>query len=143
MMSRNDAKTIRTAGRFFLLLAAFVLLLGGNSPAESGETADFDFPDFEEIEILPPDATLNARDKEWHTPGEGSPVRCSHENCYWNTPMGYTDEDAVWKMLMTPVTVLDISQRKQYKVRQYPDRDCTEYTGGRLKCTVCQKDPDM
>lgn len=20
---------------------------------------------------------------------------------------------------------------------------CTEYTGGRLKCTVCQKDPDM
>ena len=124
MNGNGCKKTIRPAGSFFLLLAVFVLLLGSTAAADGME-----LPDFEEIEILPPDATLNARDKEWHTPGEGSPVRCNHENCYWNTPMGYTDEDAVWKMLMTPVTVLDISQRKQYKVRQYPDRNCTEYTG--------------
>ncbi len=125
MMNRNGKKTIRPAGRFFLLLAAFVLLLGGVAGAE--------LPDFEEIEILPPDATLNARDIQWHTPGEGSPVQCEHEDCYWKLPMGYTDEEAVWKVLMQPITVLDDGtkncERKQFKARKYPDKDCEIFTG--------------
>ena len=121
------------ARRLFALLAGFVLLSGTFALSEEeldiGDLTDIGDLDIEEIELLPPDATLNARDIQWHTPGEGSPVQCDHDICYWKLPMGYTDEDAVWKVLMQPITVLDVSERKQYKIRKYPDKDCTEYTG--------------
>ena len=118
------------------LLACAALLSG--SAAFASETEDDDLKklaemlgitDIEEIEFHPPDWTLLARDREWHTPAEGSPVKCDHEVCYWTTPMGYTDEEAVWKILTAPVTVLDYNQRQQYKVRKEPDPNCTEYTG--------------
>ena len=118
----------KPARRGLSLLAGFVLLTGGCAFGE--EDLDIgDLADIEEIELPAPDATLNARDIQWHTPGEGSPVQCDHENCYWKIPMGYTDEDAVWKMLMQPITVLDVSERKQYKIRKEPRADCTEYVG--------------
>ena len=118
----------KPARRGIALLAGFVLLTGGCAFGE--EDLDIgDLADIEEIELPAPDATLNARDIQWHTPGEGSPVQCDHENCYWKIPMGYTDEDAVWKMLMQPITVLDVSERKQYKIRKEPRADCTEYVG--------------
>ena len=107
-----------------------MLLLGGSAAEEELDLKDLlDLSEVEEVEFLPPDATQLARDREWHTPAEGSPVQCSHEVCYWTTPMGYTDEAAVWKVLTAPVTVLDANQRHQVKVRKTPDRDCTEYTG--------------
>ena len=114
--------------RGLALLAGFVLLAGGTGIGEE-ELNIGDLADIEEIELPAPDATMNARDIQWHTPGEGSPVQCDHATCYWKLPMGYTDEDAVWKVLMQPVTVLDVSERKQYKIRKEPRADCTEYTG--------------
>ena len=124
-------RILKPAGRALALLAGFVLLLCGAAAGEEDldlkELLDLD--DVEEVEILPPDATLKARDPEWHTPAEGSPVQCDHPVCYWTTPMGYTDDAAVWKVLTAPVTVLDYNQRQQYKVRKYPDKSCTEYTG--------------
>ena len=45
---------------------------------------------------------------------------CGHENCYWNTPMDITDEDAVWAMLMSPVTVISGNQKEQYLLRDAP-----------------------
>ena len=123
-------RRMKPAGRALALLAGFVLLLGGSAAEEELDLKDLlDLTEVEEVEFLPPDATQLARDREWHTPAEGSPVQCSHEVCYWTTPMGYTDEAAVWKVLTAPVTVLDANQRHQVKVRKTPDRDCTEYTG--------------
>ena len=124
----------RPACRGLALLAGFVLLFGTAFAEEEVDQRDLlDLSevedDMEEIDFLPPDATQLARDKQWHTPAEGSPVQCDHEICYWTTPMGYTDEAAVWKILMQPVTVLDCNQRHQYKIRKYPDKNCTEYTG--------------
>lgn len=136
---RNQAKPIYRgfARRALALLAGLLLLSGGVAAGEEEELDLRDFPDIpmipdeelEEVVIPLPDATLKAKDIQWHTPGEGSPVQCSHEHCYWNTPMGYTDEAAVWEMLMQPVTVLDVNQRQQYKVRKEPDKNCTDYTG--------------
>lgn len=135
MRNKTTGKMKRPAGRALALLAGFVLLFG----AAFAEEEDVDLSelldlseveeDLEEVEILPPDATLLARDKQWHTPAEGSPYKCNHEVCYWTTPMGYTDEAAVWEMLIQPITVLDANQRHQVKIRKEPDKDCTEYTG--------------
>ena len=41
---------------------------------------------------------------------------------YWTTPMDITDEKAVWKMLMAPVTVLDGDQKSQVYLRAKPNR---------------------
>lgn len=136
MRNREGFKRrMRPARRGMALLAGFVLLFGSAFAEEEEvdlrellELSEAE-EDIEEIDFLPPDATQLARDKQWHTPAEGSPVKCDHEVCYWTTPMGYTDEAAVWKVLMQPVTVLDYNQRQQYKVRKYPDKNCTEYTG--------------
>ena len=129
MRNKTTGKMKRPAGRALALLAGFVLLFG----AAFAEEEDVDLSelldlseveeDLEEVEILPPDATLLARDKQWHTPAEGSPYKCNHEVCYWTTPMGYTDEAAVWEMLIQPITVLDANQRHQVKIRKEPDKD--------------------
>ena len=147
MKRDTTIRKYRPAGRVLSLLAGFVLLFGTafaeEVPAEKLLTElpeeDVDLndlldlseleEDMEEVEILPPDATLLAHDRQWHTPAEGSLVKCDHEVCYWTTPMGYTDEAAVWKMLMQPITVLDANQRHQVKIRKEPDKNCTVYTG--------------
>ena len=125
MRNKTTGKMKRPAGRALALLAGFVLLFG----AAFAEEEDVDLSelldlseveeDLEEVEILPPDATLLARDKQWHTPAEGSPYKCNHEVCYWTTPMGYTDEAAVWEMLIQPITVLDANQRHQGLIEAY------------------------
>ena len=57
------------------------------------------------------------------TPAGGSPYPCTHENCYWSTPMDITDEERVWAMLMAPITVLDLDQKKQVALRKAPSED--------------------
>ena len=46
-----------------------------------------------------------------------------HEHCYWCTPMDLTDEDAIWQMLMSPMTVADINMNKQTVVYAEPDEN--------------------
>ena len=128
----NRANEKCPARRLTALLAGFALLCGLNAGRAEGELDLSDLLgnlDLEEVTIRDPSESLLAHDIEWHTPGEGSPVQCEHEDCYWKLPMGSTDEAAVWKVLTAPVTVLDINQRHQYKVRKEPDRDCAVYTG--------------
>ena len=98
MMKRDTTiRKYRPAGRVLSLLAGFVLLFGTafaeEVPAEKLLTElpeeDVDLndlldlseleEDMEEVEILPPDATLLAHDRQWHTPAEGSLVKCDHE----------------------------------------------------------------
>ena len=46
-----------------------------------------------------------------------------HEGCYWCTPMDLSDEEAIWKMLTSPMTVADINMNKQTVVYAEPDEN--------------------
>ncbi|MBQ8537204.1 MAG: L,D-transpeptidase family protein [Clostridia bacterium] len=60
---------------------------------------------------------------EGHYPAMDSPYVCDHENCYWRTPMDISDEEAVWNMLMAPMTVIDGEQKDQIFLRAEPSED--------------------
>ena len=45
----------------------------------------------------------------------------SHKNCYWCTPMNLEDEEAIWGMLTSPITVVDIDMNKQTVLYAEPD----------------------
>ena len=70
-----------------------------------------------------------ATDVEYHTPGGLGGVSCEHDVCFWKLNMGEMDEDAIWQVLIQPVTVLQGDERKQVKVRREPREDCTDYVG--------------
>ena len=46
-----------------------------------------------------------------------------HEGSYWCTPMSLEDEDAIWKMLTSPITVADVNMNKQTVVYAEPDEN--------------------
>ena len=54
------------------------------------------------------------------TPGRES---CGKPNCYWETPMDYTNEAAMWAMLTAPMTVIDGDFRTQVYLREEPSAD--------------------
>ena len=110
----------RSAAAALALAAVFcwVFTAGAEEEIDWGEDAD--------VEIPMPVYMQWAADTEWHTPAESSTVKCGHEDCYWNYPMGMLDEAAVWKLLTAPVTVLDGSERAQCAVRARPEEDCEE-----------------
>lgn len=70
-----------------------------------------------------------AHSAEKITPNQAAGTSCGHENCYWNLSMGELDESLVWAALTAPVTVLDGSERRQYRVRREPDSACTNFVG--------------
>ena len=45
------------------------------------------------------------------------------EGCYWCTPMDLSDDEAIWKMLTSPMTVADIDMNKQTVVYAEPDEN--------------------
>lgn len=53
---------------------------------------------------------------------------CGKEYCYWETPMDITDTEAVWNMLIQPMTVVKGSQREKVILRAEPD-ETSEPTG--------------
>ena len=57
------------------------------------------------------------------TPAFRSTHPRSHEGCYWCTPMSLDDEGAVWKMLTSPVTVVDADMMKQVVCYAEPDEN--------------------
>ena len=87
--------------------------------------------EIEEWEDLPdgPGDTLLATDVFYHTPNEHSAVKCDHDVCSWKLEMGHMDEEAIWKVLTQPVTVLTGKQREQVRVLARPDADCKDYVG--------------
>ena len=67
-------------------------------------------------------------DQRSFTPAYGSPYEGKDETLdYWTLPMDITDEEAVWKVLMQPVTVLNgkmfngNSEKVQIVLRKEPD----------------------
>ena len=58
------------------------------------------------------------------TPSYTSPYDASAEpRSYWNMHMDITDEEAVWEVLMSPMTVLDGNERDQVKLYETPDTE--------------------
>jgi len=55
-----------------------------------------------------------------NTPGR---ERCGKANCYWETPMDYTDTETVWAMLTAPITVIDGNFRAQVHLWAEPSAD--------------------
>ena len=113
--------------RFFLLLLAILLPLCvfAEEPFDAEENIDIEE---EEIDLSAP-ATLLATDTFYLTPSDFSPYHCDHDNCFWNLDMGTTDEEAIWKVLTSPVTVLSGKQREQVRVLARPEEKCTDYVG--------------
>ena len=64
-----------------------------------------------------------------NTPGR---EKCGKENCYWETPMDYTDEEAIWAMLTAPITVIDGDFRTQIHLMAEPSADSEEI--GEITC---------
>ena len=85
-------------------LLAAVLICGGTGAAAAGTPS-----------MIPESTDI--------TPALQSEYRPGHEGCYWCTPMDITDEDAVWKMLMSDVTVVDMDQMKQTVLYAEPDEN--------------------
>ena len=113
-----------------LLLCAIFLFSFALAEDEEIDLSDQQ-DEIEEWEDLPdgPGDTLLATDVFYHTPNEHSAVKCDHDVCFWKMEMGHMDEEAIWKVLTQPVTVLTGKQREQVRVLARPDADCKDYVG--------------
>ena len=58
-------------------------------------------------------------------PSVRSTIQPDHDpdGCYWCTPMDITDEEAVWMMLIAPMTVINVGQKQQVSLRAQPAED--------------------
>ena len=64
-----------------------------------------------------------------NTPGR---ERCGKANCFWETPMDYTDAETMWAMLTAPITVIDGNFRAQIHLMAEPSADSKEI--GEITC---------
>ncbi len=76
-----------------------------------------------------PEPAHRAQDQVIRTPSELSGVDCGETMSFWNLPMDIREEEKIWQVLTSPVTVLSGNERHQYRVRREADENCTEYTG--------------
>ena len=67
----------------------------------------------------------SAAQAEDFTPACHSAFHPAHEACYWCTPMDISDEEAIWAMLTSPITVIDAGQREQIILYAEPDKNST------------------
>ena len=90
----------------------------------------------EEIEIIieeedsiytEAEATQETETSAVFTPSLGSPYTEDLGSPYWTTPMDITDEEAVWNMLMQPITVVDpgkkTTEKSQVDIHREPDEN--------------------
>ena len=48
------------------------------------------------------------------------------ENSYWTLPMGVLDEEAIWKVMMQPITVIEGNEKEVYRLRKTPNNSQKE-----------------
>ena len=83
-----------------------------------------------EVQVPEPEPSHPVQDTVFHTPNELAGTACQHDACFWNLEMGnLQDVDKIWQVLTAPLTVIEGSERHQYKIRKEPRSDCEEYTG--------------
>ena len=92
------------------LLAAFVLFFA----AACAEGAGLEVEDISIEDLIPSvsEEPETEPEKEVFIPSRGSPWEEDLGSSYWTTPMDITDTERVWKMLMEPITVVDIGSKK-------------------------------
>lgn len=70
------------------------------------------------------DALAADNDQRQYTPSYGSPYAGQDASVnYWTLPMDITDEEAVWNMLMAPITVIDGNEKTQVVLYAEPDEN--------------------
>ena len=85
---------------------------------DADDTEATDAPEAEETAGIVPEAAhtvalLEGNDQRQYTPSWGSPYTGTDTGVnFWTLPMDITDEEAVWNMLMEPITVLDTGAKK-------------------------------
>lgn len=79
-------------------------------------------PDTQQVTTLPATSYTTGWDRSF-TPSYGSPYTSDIASSYWNTPMDITDEEAVWNMLMAPMTVVKGHQKDQVYLYSQPNAD--------------------
>ena len=129
----------RKMRRYLAFLTAALLLVSAVSAAEEEEDLDveeiveyvmLDEETGEETEIAArPGETTSAAytPEEAFIPSRGSayPPR-EGEKSYWTLPMDITDEEAVWEMLMAPITVVSMGKKGGEKTQTYLYREPDE-----------------
>ena len=50
----------------------------------------------------------------------------AQETNYWTLPMGVMDEQAIWDVMMQPITVIEGDQREVYRLRKNPDNSSSK-----------------
>lgn len=92
--------------------AAGTLTVGQAAPEEPEEPQE---PQKPAVEVL------SWEEQPVITPALRSQYTVDHKNCYWCTPMDITDEDAIWGMLTSPMTVVNLKQKEQALLYAEPD----------------------
>ena len=97
-------------------------LLPTEAPQEEAEEAQD-----EQTEVI---ETVSEENALYPAPNERSSVTPDHDaaGCYFCTPMDITDEEAVWAMLTSPISVVSGGQKEQVIIRAEPD-DSSEGIG--------------
>ena len=101
----------------FIALAAAVCLFFSFSLAEEEIVEEIlldDDPELSLTDPVPEDGSA-VFTPSWGSPWQSAPGASS----YWTLPMDITDEEAVWNMLMEPITVVDIGKKSGEKVQAY------------------------
>ena len=103
--------------RFFALCAVLCLFVSAAFSEEAvEEVVEHVFLDEEETgweDAAPAEPAV-------FTPSYGSNYRSMPgADSYWTLPMDITDEEAVWNMLMEPITVVDIGKKSSERVQTY------------------------
>lgn len=105
-----------------------VLELEASEPDADAEATDD--PDFIEEDVVisangtEVDSLLVDPNGVAFTPAYGSPYTDDTTN-YWTLPMDITDEEAVWEMLMQPMTVISGNEKTQTVLYAEPDENST------------------
>ena len=119
--------------RFSALLLAAALLFSA-VPSLAEEDDDLEIEEIiedvllddegEEVPLDAPASSAPAVSPDVFIPSRGSEYApLPRENNYWTLPMDITDEAAVWEMLMSPITVVDIGKKSGEKVQTYLYRE--------------------
>ncbi len=115
--------------------AASELLVHLSAPEDEEETV-YELPVtevvIEEEVIIPADEpTVVINDQRQYTPAYSSPYDGQDGTMnYWTMPMDITDEDAVWQMLISPVTVVDTGKKNAEKTQVVIRAEPSEKAGG-------------
>ena len=120
--------------RSFAALSAALILLFSSAAADGAGSDAFAADDVDvSFEELVSDVSADENDMEEEsgdavfTPSYGSSWDHDLGSSYWTTPMDITDTGRVWKMLMEPITVVDIGSVKKLSRSQLTKQNLYMY----------------